>query len=189
MRVIAGEAKGRPLQAPRSSATRPTSDLVKGAIFDMLAALGRRDGRVLDLYAGSGALGIEALSRGAGAAVFVDGQRQACATIQRNLQATGLVERAQVVCAPLPAALRSLAGAFDLVLLDPPYASTELDQVLDELVARRLLQPEAVVVVEHSRRREPPEPPAGLTLWRTRRHGDTGIAIYITRGQEEETRC
>src|SRR4030043_1701035 len=107
MRVIAGRAKGHRLAGPPSRATRPTSDLVRGAIFSALASLGADLSRVLDLYAGSGALGIEALSRGASWCDFVDRDRAACATIRQNLTLAGFQERARVLCLPVERALES----------------------------------------------------------------------------------
>ena len=107
MRVIAGEAKGLRLKSPPVRHLRPTSDLVRGAVFDMLASLGADLSRVLDLYAGSGALGIEALSRGASWCDLVDRDRAACATIRQNLTLAGFQERARVLCLPVERALES----------------------------------------------------------------------------------
>jgi 16S rRNA (guanine966-N2)-methyltransferase len=123
MRVVAGEAKGRRLVAPPGPATRPTSDRVREAVFNVLGSLGVVEGAtVVDLFAGSGALGIEALSRGATHATFVEQERQALATIRDNLAATGMADRATVVHDD---AVRWVAGprsSVDLVLCDPPYA-------------------------------------------------------------------
>src|SRR5581483_8943357 len=105
MRVIAGAARGRPLQAPKSPATRPTSDLVRGAIFSMLETRGAWFTRVLDLYAGTGAMGIEALSRGAERAVFVERDRAACAVITANLEKTGLSSNGTILQGVLPGAI------------------------------------------------------------------------------------
>src|SRR5688572_1974291 len=108
MRVIAGSAKGRPLKAPDLPGLRPTSDLVRGAIFDIIGPYFDANDRVLDLYAGTGALGIEALSRGAGWADFVEQNRRTCAAIRDNLAATGLADRGRVHCRPVQQALSGL---------------------------------------------------------------------------------
>jgi len=121
MRVIAGEAKGLRLKRPAARHLRPTSDLVRGAIFDILASLGADCTRVLDLYAGSGALGIEALSRGAHWCDFVEQDRAACAIIRENLALAGFQERTRVHCMSVEKALDRLDGPYDLVLMDPPY--------------------------------------------------------------------
>ncbi len=179
MRVIAGDAKGHPLQAPKGLDTRPTSDKVRGAIFSMLASMGMEaPERVLDLYAGTGALAIEALSRGAEHADLVEASPAACGAIRANLQRTRLAERAQVVQARVERALGRLEGPYDLVFLDPPYAATSVMAVLEELVARGLVDANAVVVYEHSRRTTPPATVGSLRLFQTRCHGDTCVTIY-----------
>jgi 16S rRNA (guanine966-N2)-methyltransferase len=174
MRIIAGTHGGRELTAPKGRATRPTSDRVREALFSILGDIGGL--RVLDLFAGSGALGIEALSRGAGEATLVDSAASAVAAIKRNLESLGA--QAEVVRQP---AARFLQGAsrgarqYDLVFLDPPYrdASTlgrELTSALTPILA-----PDARVVAE-SDRRSPLG--LGLTLLDERRYGDTMIQIY-----------
>jgi 16S rRNA (guanine966-N2)-methyltransferase len=174
MRIIAGTHGGRELTAPKGGATRPTSDRVREALFSILGDIGGL--RVLDLFAGSGALGIEALSRGAGEATLVDSAAVAVAAIRRNLEALEL--DANVVRQPaerfLHAASRD-ARQYDLVFLDPPYrdASTlgrELTSALTPILA-----PDARVVAE-SDRRSPLG--LGLTLLDERRYGDTLIQIY-----------
>jgi 16S rRNA (guanine966-N2)-methyltransferase len=181
MRVVAGRLGGRRLRAPRGRDTRPTSDRVREALFSMLGPL---DGaRVLDLYAGSGALGIEALSRGAASATLVERDARAVAVIRANLEALALgAEEAQVVNGPAAAALRDASrrgDTYDLVLLDPPYrdAATlgrELTQALPAVLA-----PNARVVAE-SDRRSPLE--LGLPVLRERRYGDTLIRIHAPNG-------
>jgi 16S rRNA (guanine966-N2)-methyltransferase len=171
VRVVAGDYKGRPLRAPRGAATRPTADRVREALFSMLGDVGGT--RVLDLFAGSGALGIEALSRGAGAAVFVERDPRAVAAIRRNLESVGAqgeVRRQD--------AMRFLAagrGQFELVFLDPPY---DLAARLAGPLAERLpavLAQNAVIVTESDKRR-PLELP--LPLERERSYGDVRIAIH-----------
>jgi 16S rRNA (guanine966-N2)-methyltransferase len=178
MRVIAGELGGRRLQAPRGKSTRPTSDRVREALFAMLGELGGAS--VLDLFAGSGALGIEALSRGAEQTVFVERDEPALRVLRTNLELLGLGnDRAQVRRAEVRAALRSARRrkeTYDLIFIDPPYSQArdwgpELSAALVPL-----LRPAARVVVE-SDRRAPME--LELALERERRYGDTSIRIHV----------
>lgn len=161
MRVIAGEAKGKPLKAPK--AIRPTTDLVKGAIFSMLEALGGGWERVLDLYSGSGALGIEALSRGAEWADFVEREPRNCSVIKDNLEKTGFKERSHVYCCSVKRALEFLEGDYDLVLMDPPYAMPGLEGLVGEVALFPRLKKGSFLVVSHSSRT--PCPPS-LVGWR-----------------------
>ena len=170
MRVIAGVARGHPLVAPRDRATRPITDRVKETLF---AILGERvvDATVLDLYAGSGAVGIEALSRGAAHATFVETARAALATIRTNLERTRLAADASVVAVDARRFLEAPgAGPFDLVFLDPPYDERDIVAPLRDVVPR--LTPAAIVVIKHFWRTEVPEI-AGLELRRQRRFGET----------------
>jgi len=172
MRVIAGELGGRRLQAPRGLATRPTAERVREALFSMLGPLA--DALVLDLFAGSGALGIEALSRGAAHATFVERAPGALAALRANLAALELAERSRVISGDALAALRG-TDKYDLVFLDPPYAFAP---ALAGALSRELpgvLRPGARVVSE-SDRRAPLE--LGLALQRERRYGDTMIRIH-----------
>jgi len=178
MRVIAGQAKGLRLKSPPVRHLRPTSDLVRGAIFDMLASLGADLSRVLDLYAGSGALGIEALSRGAAWCDLVDGDRAACATIRENLALAGFQEQARVLCLPVERALERLEGPYGLVLIDPPYEDESALAVVKRLAASPLVGPGSTLVLEHAWRRPPPDELGSLELAARRRHGDTGVSIY-----------
>jgi 16S rRNA (guanine966-N2)-methyltransferase len=177
MRVVAGMYGGRRLVAPPGSATRPTSDRVREALFSVLGAT-VQGARVLDLYAGSGALGIEALSRGAAGAVFVDRSPKAVAAIRTNLEALGI--EAPVRRMDARAALRpppDLADPYDLVFLDPPYRrAAELGRELSEALPA-VLAPGARVVSE-SDRREPLE--LDFPLADERRYGDTVIRIHDT---------
>jgi 16S rRNA (guanine966-N2)-methyltransferase len=176
VRVVAGRFGGRSLVAPRGAATRPTSDRVREALFSILGA-DRVDGaRVLDLFAGSGALGIEALSRGAAEAVLVDSSAAAAAAIRRNLSTLGVEAevRRQDALAYLRSASRD-ARQYDLVFLDPPYR--QASALGPELTAALgpVLAPAARVVAE-SDRRAPLE--LGLALLDERRYGDTLIRIH-----------
>ena len=178
MRVIAGAFGGRRLQAPRGRATRPTSDRVREALFSALGDL--QGARVLDLYAGTGALGIEALSRGAARAVFVETARPALAALRANIDALALHEVSKVVALPVERAAADLAreGAFDLVLVDPPYsASGETPEIVTTLLRAGAIGDGARVVLEHASRDSPPDC-TGLERVSTRTYGDTAITTY-----------
>lgn len=178
MRVIAGRLRGRTLRAPRGRATRPTADRVREALFSMLGDVSGLV--VLDLYAGSGALGIEALSRGAERAVFVEANRSALACLQRNVGELGLVERASVVGARVERAAARLKGLgpFDLVLCDPPWPA--LDEALDSLgplLESVVLSRSAVLVLEHPR-----VAAASLSGWAPfgrRAWGDSAASLFV----------
>jgi 16S rRNA (guanine966-N2)-methyltransferase len=175
MRVIAGEAKGRPLKGPRGAGTRPTSDRVREALFDILAEH-VEDARVLDLYAGTGALAIEALSRGAEAADLVEADKAAQALIKDNLGRTGLQDRARLWRMRVEKALSVLPGQYHVILADPPYADAHITTVLSQL--GRLTASQGVVAVEHASRVALPDEAPELRLWKRRRHGDTTLSIY-----------
>jgi 16S rRNA (guanine966-N2)-methyltransferase len=175
-RIIAGVARGRRIETPRGNGTRPTSDRVREALFGSLDARGVLDGAVvLDLYAGSGALGLEAASRGAEQVVLVDSAREAVAVARRNATALGLAG-VRIVQAPV---LRYLAGAdvppADLVLLDPPYALDEeaLAAALAAVDGVLTRKERALVVVERDGRSPEPAWPAGWQAEGARRYGDT----------------
>lgn len=176
MRVIGGVARGRQLKAPVAG-TRPTSDLVRGAIFDVLEANEIDDARVLDLYAGSGALGIEALSRSAGWCDFVERHEKNVAVIRENLVLTGLQERSRVHRLAGERAIERLEGPYSLVLADPPYDDEAAVAFLERLAASQLVAPGATFVLEHSSRRDAPALAPLRPTW-SRRYGDTRVTIY-----------
>lgn len=180
MRITGGELAGRRLRVPRSE-VRPTADRVREALFSMLAHRGALEAaRVLDLFAGSGALGIEALSRGALRALFVEKSRSVAKNLGENLASLDLLARAHVVTGDAAVALRELArGAerFDLCFIDPPYASALAGPALATLAASGLLSSRALLVAE-SDRRHAPGPIAGLELAFERAFGDTLIGCY-----------
>jgi len=184
MRVIAGSARGRVLRGPPKPKTsgrpaiRPTSDLIRGVIFDMLDALGADYARVLDLYAGTGALGIEALSRGDGEADFVEADPAAVAIIQANLKLTGFAGRARVHRFPAESAVSRLKGPYTLVLADPPYYDEDAFAAVRAIAASALVDAATVIAVEHHRRVAAPDALGALPLYRSRRHGDTVVSIY-----------
>lgn len=183
MRIISGTAKGKRLVAPKGLKTRPTADRVKENLFNIIA--GAIEGAaVLDLYAGSGALAIEALSRGATSAVLVESDKGAVAAIDRNLTATGLADRAIVMQAPVNRALSQLAAdrqVFDLIFLDPPYRinKAELEVVLE--VAAGCLSSSGLAILEHRPDLPGLEPGGGLFLSDGRRYGDTALSFFVRR--------
>ena len=179
--MIAGTARGRRLKGGRERGLRPTSDLVRGAMFDMLQSMGADFARVLDLYAGTGALGIEALSRGAGWCDFVEKDARVCRLVRENLELAGFAEKAAVFCLPLERALTKLTGEYSLILADPPYQDEKAEGVLQDVAASSLVGPDTIILLEHSKRKVPPEF-APLRLATSRRHGDTVISIYRSGG-------
>jgi 16S rRNA (guanine966-N2)-methyltransferase len=183
MRIVAGRARGRKLAVPPGRGVRPTSDRVREALF---SSLGRavEGARVLDLFAGSGALGLEALSRGAASAVFVDSARRAREALARNLSTTGFEPLARVIASDALEALQWLAreGArFDLVFLDPPYAADLRSRALERLGSLGLLAPSARVVAEHPTG-EGPQAIAGLRIIAVKRYGDTSLTLMEAPG-------
>lgn len=178
-RIIGGSVGGRRLAVPRGSATRPTSDRVREALFSAVEAwCGTLDGlRFLDLYAGSGAVGLEARSRGAGVVTLVESDRRTAALVAQNARTLGL-SRVQVAAQPVATWLgRQATTPFDVVFADPPYplATEAVDADLAALVAHRWLVPGALVVVERSSRTPAPTWPDGLEPVRERRYGETTL--------------
>jgi 16S rRNA (guanine966-N2)-methyltransferase len=186
MRVIAGEAKGAQLKVPKPATTRPMTDLVKGALFSMLWPLGIEGRRVLDLYAGSGSIGIEALSRGAQFADFVEQNGAVCAIIAANLAHTRFQERARIHKVKVSVFLNRLLAtspapdqAYDLVFMDPPYAMPDIVDVATQVVTSPGLEPGAIVVVGHSVRVALPDSLGGIARLHLRCHGDSCFSIYV----------
>ena len=175
MRIIAGSRKGHTIHAPKGLDTRPTSDRTREAAFNLVGPLG--GARVLDLYAGSGAMGLEALSRGAMQAVFIDSDRNACRAIERNLDRLRL-GGAVVMCDDAARALTADAAAgrrYDVILVDPPY---RLFSTVEPVLARYLpavLAEDGIVIVETSEREEPELPMAKRT---SRRYGSARLTVF-----------
>ena len=178
MRVIAGEAKGRRLKAPSGATFRPSAERVRAALFSMLEASGVEMGRVLDLYAGTGAIGIEALSRGAGWADFVERDRAMARAISENLMNTRLEERGQVHVMDAGKAVEALSGPYDVIFMDPPYADESVDRVVDRIGEMGLCGEDGVVIVEHARRRPLEGRYRGLALQKEKSYGDTMLSIF-----------
>ncbi len=183
MRITGGIHRSRTLRAPHGAATRPTSDRVREALFAILGSAGAVEGtRVLDLYAGTGALALEALSRGAAAATLVESSRDAVAAARANIAALGLGAAAHLLVADVSRSARRIAraGPFGLVVADPPWAlvdSQEAPRAIGEIVAAGALDAAACLVLEHAARTPPPDI-GGLLRGETRDYGDTALTFY-----------
>ncbi len=176
MRIIAGEAHGKTIKAPKGTKTRPTTDRVREAIFSALGPF-LEDAVVLDAFAGSGALGIEALSRGASQTVFCEKDRQALVVIRENLSITGLTGRARVCAGNTEQILQRVSG-FDVVLLDPPYNRGLVAAVEPLLLADGFLREGAVVMLETASREPELFTNPAWQLYKTRVYGDTAVYYY-----------
>ncbi len=178
MRVIAGKAKGHYLKFPKGTKTRPVTDLVRGAIFSILENMVNDWSRVLDLFSGSGALGIEALSRGAAWADFVESERKCCDIIKENLETTGFSSQSKVYCCSVNKALSFLDKEYNIILMDPPYSDTATDDVITRLATLRLIGDDTTLVVTHASRSPLGNNYAPLNLIKEHRHGDTCISVF-----------
>jgi len=174
MRIIAGRFRRRQLAGPVSDGVRPTSDRLRETLFNVLGP-GVEGARVLDAFAGTGALGLEALSRGAGAAVLVEHDPRALAVIADNVRRCGAQAECRVVRGRFPSAAAPLSP-FDLVLLDPPYDTTSLEALVE--AAALMLSAAGLVVLEHARRREAPEVAGSLKRVRLLIAGDSALSFY-----------
>jgi 16S rRNA (guanine966-N2)-methyltransferase len=186
MRITGGALRSRALKAPKGMTTRPTSDRVREALFNIVADE-CPGASVLDLYAGTGALGLEALSRGAVRAVFVERGKDALAALAHNVRALGQEARARVLAVPVERAVRALlleGARFDLVFADPPYADVKSGAVATAGDYVALLAPGATLVLEHAQRDAPPSLP-GLAFVRTRTYGDTSLSFYVADAPSE----
>lgn len=181
MRIITGTKRGKKLIALEGMQVRPTTDKVKEALFDILqfSIEGRR---FLDLFAGSGQIGLEALSRGAQSAVFVDSSKDSLRVVRQNVKATGFEDRAKVVQADFAAYLRGSRETFDVAFLDPPYRTGLLEQALPLTAAR--MAPGGIVVCEHPKEEELPEKAGPFSKCKTYRYGKIMLTTY-RRGEEE----
>lgn len=176
MRIIAGRCKGRSLVTPTWTGLRPTSDRLRETLFNVLSA-DLPGARVLDVFAGTGAVGLEALSRGADAVTFVERDPRAVALIRQNLARCAVSEGCAIVAREAAEALRSdRLDLFDIVFLDPPYTSTTRDAEM--LLAAAHVADGGVLVLEHAHRQTPPPSIGGLRLTRTLRQGDSSLAFY-----------
>ena len=183
MRVIAGKAKGHRLKVPKGTPTRPATDLVRGAIFSILESTTSHWLRVLDLFAGSGALGIEALSRGAGRVDFVEQEPRCCSIIRQNLEKTKLAAQAHIYCCSVAKAISFLEEEYSIVLMDPPYSDSSIGKVVQQLATSKLVGKESIVVVTHSPHLPLNSTYATLHMLKERRHGDSCITLYQKEGK------
>ncbi len=182
MRITGGTLGGRHLCAPAGQGTRPTTDKVRQAIFNLLGPP-PDDAQVLDLFAGSGALGLEALSRGAAFATLVERARPALVAMHKNIAALTLAAQVRVLTGEVRVVLPRLVGPFHWVFLDPPYAAGVLDEVLGQLAPAQLA--DGVVVIAEHDRRSPPAPSCGiLALGDRRRYGETEVSLYVRAAPE-----
>lgn len=178
MRVTGGKVKGQVLKVPKSHSVRPTTDLARQVIFSILENTASDWSRVLDLYAGSGALGIEALSREAKWADFIDQKPQCCAIIKENLEKTKLASQAHVYCCPANKAVNFLNGKYNIIFVDPPYSDPSINNLLTSLATSKLMTENSLIVVPHSSRSSLEPAYDGLHLIKERQHGDTCISVY-----------
>jgi 16S rRNA (guanine(966)-N(2))-methyltransferase RsmD len=180
VRIIAGALKGRRLVTPKGETTRPTADQVRIALMDTLAP--RVPGaRVLDLFAGAGGVGLEALSRGAGEVTFVERDARAVAALRQNVETLGVKDAARVRRGDVLRELEALYRAgerFDVVFLDPPYGAGLVETTLESLGGGGLLLPEAWVIAQHFTKRAPAERIGALATFRARRFGETTLTFY-----------
>lgn len=180
LRVISGTARGHKLKTIKGTATRPTSDKVKGSVFNIIAGH-ISEGDVLDIFAGTGCLGIEALSRGAANAVFLDKSSESCAVIRDNLAHTKLTDLADVYCTDYGNGIEKLhrdGRKFDLILLDPPYNKNFIQEALKILSRNDIMKDNSIIVAEHSASDIVPQNCGRLKAIDSRKYGDTMITIY-----------
>ena len=179
MRIGGGNANRRALRTVAGRAVRPTSGRVRQALFNMLREL-VQDAIFMDLFAGTGSVGLEALSHGARHVYFVEHDRRALMTLQANIQRCDMWGRATVVAASLPQALQQLpaSGQADVLFLDPPYASDLAEMTLAALVERHVLAAHGVLVWQHMARRVIPQTVLARPLWKSRRYGNTQLSLY-----------
>ena len=178
LRVVAGEFGGRPLKTLEGKTTRPTTDKVKGAIFNMIGPF-FDGGRVLDLFSGSGSLAIEAISRGMSSAVLVEKDRRAQAVIQENIKMTKSEKQFQLLKMDAARALTQLTGKFDLVLLDPPYAKEQIVANITQLEEQGLLAEEVMLVCVTDKAVDLPEEISNFGIWKQKTYGISKVTVYV----------
>ncbi|MFC1920415.1 16S rRNA (guanine(966)-N(2))-methyltransferase RsmD [Chloroflexota bacterium] len=184
MRIIAGKAKGHRLKVPKGTTTRPATDLVRGAIFSILENLASDWTEVLDLFSGSGALGIEALSRGAGWVDFVERKPRCCDIIRENLEKAKLTGQAHVYCCSVTKAFSFLDKEYNIVLMDPPYSDSSIGTLIEQIASSSLIGKETMVIVTHSPHLTLNSNYASLNMFKEHRHGDSCIAVYQKEGKK-----
>lgn len=182
MRVIAGSVRGHRLKFPKGAPTRPATDMFRGVVFQILESLADDWALVLDLFSGSGAMGIEALSRGAGSVDFVDLDPRCCVVIKENLVSTKLVDSGHVYCSDVSKAISFLDKQYDIVVMDPPYTDRAIGNVIEKLAQSKLVGANTLVAVTHSSRFTLESEYASLHLVKERCHGDSCVNFYRKEG-------
>jgi 16S rRNA (guanine(966)-N(2))-methyltransferase RsmD len=177
LKIIAGEYRGRILKTPEGKQVRPSSGLLRGVMFNVLGhfVAGKN---VLDIYAGSGALGIEALSRGAAVVTMVEADRSTAGLIRQNLEMLKVQDKARVVIQDALDFVSSSGGKYDIVLADPPYQANVSSQILDMVSKHGLLAPGGIMVIQHHRAEKIDAEVQGLTLWKSKKHGKSSVEFY-----------
>ena len=178
MKIVSGIYGGRPLKTLEGKMTRPTSDKVRGAIFNMIGPY-FEGGRVLDLYAGSGGLSIEAVSRGMSSAVLVERDRKAQTIVAENIRMTKEVGKFQLLKMDAERALEQVSGEFDLIFLDPPYAKEQIVADIEKMAERELFSEDIMVVCETDKAVELPEEIACLGIWKEKIYGVSKVTVYV----------
>ncbi len=178
MRIIAGELKGRRLLSPKTNDVRPTSDKVKEAVFSMLLPYMEGDFACMDVFAGSGNLGLEAISRGAGKVFFSDSSRESLALARENAKICGVQDRCVFLSGDFRSNIRRIKEPVRIFFADPPYADRVIPQVIEAIDAAGNCESGGIVVCEHRHKDALPEQLFGFTCIKVRRYGATGITIY-----------
>ena len=181
-RISGGSRRGRKLRSYGGAVLRPTSERVRSAIFSLIGPESVIGARVLDLYAGTGALGIEAMSRGADSAEFVESDSTRCTYIRRTVEDFGFAERSRIIRGRVEKVIHTLQARYDLVLADPPYGIDPWEMLMEGLQERNTLEEGAVVVAEHGKAYEMADSYGGLNIWKKRRYGDTAVSIFRNGG-------
>ena len=181
-RISGGSKRGHKLRTYGGVGLRPTSEKVRSAIFSLIGPESVIGAKVLDLYAGTGALGIEALSRGADTVEFVESNPKTCGYIRRNVEDFGFAERTRITRGRVERVIGTLRTRFNLVLADPPYRSDPWEELLEGLQKGSILEEGAIVVAEHASRHEMADSYGDLSIWKRRRYGDTTVSLYRNGG-------
>ncbi len=178
-RISGGSEKGRKLRSSKSAGLRPTSERVRSAIFSLIGPETVEGATVLDLYAGTGALGIEALSRGAESAVFVESDATRCWDLQESVREFGFAEQSRVIRGKVERAIETVDRSYGLAFADPPYKTDPWNTLFGSLQARGILSENALVVAEHASIYEMDDRYGGLEIWKRRKYGDTAVSIFV----------
>ncbi len=183
MRIIAGQLKGRKLEAPRDKLIRPTSDKVKEALFSIVAP--ELDGAVvIDLFSGTGGLGLEAVSRGAGKVYFGEKSKEGAQLTFKNISAFQVEDRCKLIRGDWKQVLHQIHEPADLIFLDPPYKAGLMEACLETIWQRNLLAADGVIIAEHDARQKLPESIEGFSVWKTKKYGNTVITLYTASSEE-----